>query len=262
MRLNIGFSFVATIVAGTVSGAQTSGDFAARTALVLTPVGALPPIMTSTIAAETRTDVSVSLRYGHLPNSGGSASFNNAGATVLFPVGQRSTVSLTGGFFSASCRDCDPGLMLGLAGDTRLGETPFGSGRNPSRLTLGLNGELGYGSPRNSSFNDGALVSGMVGLPIGLVPGSRERDAMRIVPFITPGFGFGGIRGGDRVVLVRPNGVVDVRSDELSGTRFMLGGGLGIYNRSSTVSFTLGFQYVSIEDAEPQFGIALTLGGR
>lgn len=262
MRLTLGFSIAATIVAGAVCGAQTSGDLAARTALVLTPVGALPPVMTSTIAAEVRTDVSVSFRYGHLPTNEAGPSSNNAGATVFFPVGRRSTVSLTGGFFSPSCRGCDPGLMIGVAGDTRLGETPFGSGRYPSRLTFGLNGELGYGSPRNTSFSDGSLVSGMVGVPIGLVSGNRARDAMRIVPFITPGFGFGGIRGSDRVIVVFPNGRTEVRNDELSGTRFMLGGGLGVYNRASTVSFTVGFQYVAIQDAEPQFGVALTLGGR
>lgn len=149
--------------------------------------------------------------------------------------------------------------MLGVAGDTRLGETPFESG---SRLTFGLNGELGYGRPRNTSFNDGALVSGAVGIPIGLVPGTRARNAMRIVPFVTPGFGFGEIRGGARATVVTPEGTIELRSDEQSGTRFMLGGGLGFYNRASTVSFTIGFQYVSIEDAKPQFGVALTLGGR
>jgi hypothetical protein len=42
----------------------------------------------------------------------------------------------------------------------------------------------------------------------------------------------------------------------------MLGGGLGIYNRTSTVAFNVGFQYMAISGATTQFGIALTLGGR
>jgi hypothetical protein len=248
----IGFAVAVTATAGVACNAQSSRDFAAWTALVLTPVGALPPIMTSTIASEVQTAPALSFRYGHLPSSIGLASINSGGATVIFPVGQRSTVSLTGGFFDPTCRDCDAGLMLGVAGDTRLGEMPFGTGRERSRLTFGLNGELGYARPKDATFSNGSLVSGAVGIPIGLVSGGPARDAMRIVPFLTPGFGFGGIRDSD------PN----PRDEDLNGTRFMLGGGLGLYNRSSTVSLTVGFQYVAIRDADTQFGVALTLGGR
>jgi hypothetical protein len=86
----------------------------------------------------------------------------------------------------------------------------------------------------------------MVGLPISLVSGSRARDEMRIVPFITPGFGFGGIRGGDSP----------------SGSALMLGGGIGIYNRSSSVALSFGFQHVAVEDSGTLIGLALVLGGR
>ena len=72
-------------------------------------------------------------------------------------------------------------------------------------------------------------MSGTVGLPISLVSGSRVRDEMRIVPFITPGFGFGGIRGGDSP----------------SGSALMLGGGIGIYNRSSSVALSFGISSTS-----------------
>jgi hypothetical protein len=192
----IGLAVALTTTAGVACNAQSAGDFSAWTSLVLTPVGALPPIMTSTIASEVQTAPALSFRYGHLPSTIGLSSVNSGGATVIFPVGQRSTVSLTGGFFDPTCRDCDPGLMLGVAGDTRLGEMPFGTGRDQSRLTFGLNGELGYARPR-STFLNGSFVSGAVGIPIGLVSGGRARDAMRIVPFVTPGFGFGGIRDSD-----------------------------------------------------------------
>jgi len=262
MRSLLGFSFGAIIVATAVCGAQSSGDYAARAALVLTPVGALPPIATSTIEGEVQRGVALALRYGYLPGSLDGSSINNGGVTAVLPLSTGATFSVTGGFFSPNCRDCDPGLMLGVGGDVRLTEMPFGNGRDGSRLLFALNGDLGYARPRNATFDDGSLVSGSIGVPIALISGGRPRDAMRIVPFITPGFGFGGIRSSDRSTIVFPNGVVRVRNDELSGTRFMIGGGLGVYNRTSTVALNLGFQYVSIPNSDAQIGLGLTLGGR
>lgn len=247
-RLCSRLAFVATFCVSGVSLAQSSGDFAARTALVLTPVGALPPIMTSTIASDAQTNAMVSLRYGYLPSLGDGSSINNAGATLIFPAGLRSTVSLTGGFFAPTCDECNNGLVLGVAGDTRLGDMAFGTRRERSRITFGFNGELGYARSFHSSSSDGSLVSAAIGLPIGLVSGGRARDAIRVVPFLTPGFGFGAIRQGDS------------GGNDLSGTRFMLGGGLGLYSRSSTVALTVGFQYVQFPDADPQIGVALTFG--
>ena len=149
----------AMAIPGAVCHAQAFGDAAARTALVFTTVGALPPIMTSTLESEPQTGVAVSFRYGYLPSSAGLTSVNNGGATVIFPAGPRSTLSLTGGFYDASCHDCDPGLMLSVAGDTRLGEAPFGTRRERSRIVVGLNGELGYTKPKGASLSTGSLVS-------------------------------------------------------------------------------------------------------
>ena len=70
---------------------------------------------------------------------------------------------------------------------------------------------------------------------------------MRIVPFITPAFWCSaGIRGGDSP----------------SGSALMIGGGIGIYNRSSSVALSFGFQHVAVEDAGTLIGLALVLGGR
>jgi hypothetical protein len=140
--------------------------------------------------------------------------------------------------------------MLSLGADRSLAEMPLGSGRDGSRLRFALNGEFGYGQPRGASFSDGSVMSGSVGLPISLISGSRARDEMRIVPFATPAFGFGGIRGDN------PG------NESRSGTAFMLGGGVGIYNRSNSVAFSFGFQYIAVRDAGTQIGLALVLGGR
>jgi hypothetical protein len=42
----------------------------------------------------------------------------------------------------------------------------------------------------------------------------------------------------------------------------MIGGGIGIYNRSNTVALSFGFQHVSVQDTGTQIGLNLVLGGR
>lgn len=217
-------------------------DLTTYLALVRTPVGGLPPIATSTILGDAQSGVALSLRYGHAGETHGISSLNNFGATAVLPVGTGSTLSLTAGVSAPS--EGSSALMLSIGGDTRLTAMPLSETRNAMRLNVGLNGELGYGKP-----SEATLVAGSVGLPISLVGGSAPRDAMRIVPFLTPALTFSNFD---------PDGPGDTES----AVHFMLGGGLGIYNRTSTVAFNVGFQYMSISGASTQFGFALTLGGR
>ena len=114
--------------------------------------------------------------------------------------------------------------------------------RNGMLLRVGLNGEFGYSKPSGAT-----LLAGSVGLPLSLV--SRgARNEMHIVPFLTPAFGFG-----DR----DPDG-----GDSGSGSKFMLGGGLGIFNPTSSVALNLAFQHVFVDGGQTEFGLGLVLGGR
>ena len=246
MRTTFRNTLIFLVGATAAAGAQSADDIVARTALVFTPVGALPPLATSTIQGEFQRSAALAFRYGYLSGANDGPDANNLGVTAVIPFGLGGTVSLTGGFFSLTCDECDPGLMLSLAADRRLGEMAFGSGRDGSRLRFSLNGELGYGQPQGTSFSEGSVMSGAVGLPISLVSGSRRREEMRVVPFVTPGFGFGGIRGGGSP----------------SGSAFLLGGGVGIYNPSSSVAFGFGFQHVAVRNSSTQIGLTLVLGGR
>jgi hypothetical protein len=225
-------------------------DAATFLALARTSIGGLPPIATSTILGDVQSGVALSLRYGHVGGGdlivgprGEEVSLNNFGATAIVPMGMSSTISLTGGVSAPTTGSSS--LMLSIGGDTRLGAMPLSQGRGGARLNFGLNGELGYGKPSGAS-----LVSAEVGLPISLVPGPGPRDAMRIVPFLTPAFTFSNFNPDDSDV------------DSESGAHFMLGGGIALYNRSSTVAFNVGFQYMAISGASTEFGLALTLGGR
>jgi len=226
--------------------AQSSNDAVARAVLQLTPIGALPPLVTSTLQAEVQREVALALRYGYISSSGGGPDANNGGITAIFPVGLVGTISLTAGVFKYTCEACDPGLMLSLGGDRRIGDMVLGTGSDGSRIQFAVNGELGFGHPQGSNISDGSVISGAVGVPISFISGSRSRDAMRIVPFVTPGFGFGTFTG----------------EGSSSGSAVLFGGGLGIYNRSNSVALSLGFQYIGVRNASTQIGLNLVLGGR
>lgn len=229
--------------------AQTLGDQFTYDADLRTPIAGLPPLVTSTISGEVQSGVALAVRYGYLSST---PKLNNFGATAILPLGLGSTVSLTGGVSALSGGPCGPAfcdrsdnaLMLSVAGDTRIGEMPFGTGRSPTRLAFTVNGELGYSQPRGR--HETAVE---VGVPISLIQGGLARGAMRIVPFVTPEFTFANVsfnNGGGTE----------------SGSRFAIGGGVGIWNPTSSVGANFGFQYVAISGAQVELGLNLTLGGR
>lgn len=230
-----------------------------RAALVLTPPGALAPIATSTIESEVQRGVMLAIRYGYVPAMTGGTATNNVAATALLPIALSSTVSLTGGLFAPSCTGCSAGAMFGAGGDIRVWELPF-DGNNGSRLTFSLNGDVGYARP-SGDFGSGSVWGATVGLPVGWVSGDRTRDEMRIVPFITPAFAFGSIETVGASLILPPQASQPLPATA-SGNRFMIGGGLALYNRASTIGFSFGFQYVSIPNSQMQVGAAMTLGGR
>lgn len=224
-------------------GHPTLNELTTYLATVRTPVGGLPPIATSTILGDVQSGVALSLRYGHAGETNGISSLNNFGATAVLPMGTVSTISLTGGLSAPSSGSS--ALMLSLGGDTRLSSMPLSDSRGGAHLNFGLNGELGYGKP-----NEATLFAGEVGIPISLVSGSGPRDAMRIVPFLTPALTFANFDSDDP------------RVESQSAVHFMLGGGIALYNRTSPISLNFGFQYMAWSGATTQFGFALTLGGR
>ncbi len=249
MRLAVRHIAVLALFAAAPLAAQvgvSADDISAYRALMLTPVGALPPIATSTITGEVQSGVAFAVRYGYVGGGDNLSSLNNFGATAILPFGIGTTVSLTGGV--AAISNGSSSLMLSIGGDTRITSLPFGSAGG-SRLGIGLNGELGYGKPRENDIDE-HVVSLAVGLPLSLLPGTMARDAMRIVPWVTPAFGYGNETFDDGV------------NQTFSGSRFMIGGGLGFYNPSSSVSFSVGVQYVSIANAQLEVGGNVVLGGR
>lgn len=230
----------AILVVASKAPAQTFGDASAYVALMRTAVAGLPPIATSTILGDHQNGAAFSVRYGNVSGGDITTSLNNFTATAVLSGGGASSVSLTGGVSTPSRGSS--ALMLGIGGDTRLSDIPMSDSRNATLLRVGLNGEFGYAKPSRAT-----LLAGSVGLPFSLI--SRGgRNEMHVVPFLTPAFGFGDF-----------NPEV---GDSGSGSKFMLGGGVGIFNPSSSVALNLAFQHVFVDGGQTEFGLGLVLGGR
>jgi hypothetical protein len=244
----IAFSFIAAPAAAQVK-TESFDDIATYFALLSTPLGGLPPIATNTILDEPHNGAAFALRYGHVSGDEFTSSFNNFGATAVLPWGTTSTFSITGGvahtsFDNGFTSSTDNSLMLSAGADTRLGAMALGSARDAARIVVGVNGEIGFSRPPGAT-----LWTGSVGLPVSLVSASRSRDQLRFVPFVTPALGFANVDPSDN-------------SGSQSGTRFMLGAGISIFNRSNSVAVNAGLQYIPISGGHTQFGIGLVLGGR
>jgi len=231
----------ALVLPSRVGAQQLPDDFAAYVALGFTPVGGLAPMVTPTISGIPLRSVAISGRYGRLSETDGA--LNNFVASVLLPVSTAASVTLNAGVRNQTFEDGSDSqndLILSVAGDMMLAQGPFGAGG--SRYTFGLNGELGYGKAPGTS----SIWAGSVGVPVALVTGTGP---MKFVPFLTPAFGFGTINSDDP-------------GSKGSGSRFMLGGGIGLEQLTPNLSVSAGFQKIFIEDGKTIFGLSVTLGGR
>jgi hypothetical protein len=235
------------------SGAQViSDDEGAYRALQGTPLGALPPLMTSTILGRLQRYTQFSLRYGYLsgfavPGTGQTDKngSNNVAASVVIPMSLGSTVTGTAGIWYPSKADVNgnrhASVLLGLGGDYRIGSAALTDAAEAPIFTFGLDGELGFGKPRSAT-----LWSAGVGVPLALV---TRGQGMQIGTFVVPMIGFGNFDASNQL-----------GGATFSGMRYSLGGGVGFYNQASTVSVNLGFQHVYISGAATLVGIAVSIG--
>jgi hypothetical protein len=228
------------IVIARVTSAQ-GPDFKSYTPMIGTPVAGLPPITTNTILGIPAEGVSFAVRYGRVPSSALSVGANNAAATASFGAGMASTISLTGGVISTS--NLGRSFMGSVGADTRLFDADIGDSQSARLLRLGATGEVGFGKPTG-----GKWVAGSVGLPFSLIARDTEHDDVLVVPFLTPGFGFGATYPSTGT-----NG---------SGAHFMLGGGFAVSNRGGNVGLNIGFQHIAVDGGSTQFGAGVMVGVR
>lgn len=236
------------LAAGRSAPAQTvtEGDARAFIALRATHIGALTPLMTPAMVGRRLNGAQLGLRYGLREEN--DLRTQGVAGSAIFALGMRSTVALTAGLTDADCFDCSPALMLGLGADARVyeGGDPLGTG---SSLTIAISGDVGYAQLKPG--DDQAFALG-IGAPVTLSLATGGRESMHVVPYFTPVFGIGSTS--------EPCGVLnDCRRN---GTRWVLGGGIGVWNPLTSVSASIGVNQVMLSGARPVFGINVVFGGR
>lgn len=229
---------------GVAASAQAQGpsvgDLAGYVALSATPVGAMTPVVSSAMLGRIAKGYSVTGQYGHLSDNG--AGFNSFGASVSMPL---SGFSLGGslGFMSPSAQGSKSNLMLGANAETNLGAWALSEGKNANLFTMSLRGDLGWANPDDGTGTNNSItaLSFSAGAPFALV---LKNGDMTWAPFVTPGLGWGRLSA---------NGTSE------SGTRFMMGAGLGVTHRNGW-GVSVGMQKVFIDQGKTVFGLNLSYG--
>lgn len=229
---------------GVAASAQAQGpsvgDLAGYVALSATPVGAMTPVVSSAMLGRIAKGYSVTGQYGHLSDNG--AGFNSFGASVSMPL---SGFSLGGslGFMSPSAQGSKSNLMLGANAETNLGAWALSEGKNANLFTMSLRGDLGWANPDDGTGTNNSItaLSFSAGAPFALV---LKNGDMTWAPFVTPGLGWGRLSA---------NGTSE------SGTRFMMGAGLGMTHRNGW-GVSVGMQKVFIDQGKTVFGLNLSYG--
>ena len=260
--LVIGLLMGASIPARAQDVPQDYKNYVAYLALSVTPPGALPPLLTRSMAGGPRAlggavsasatglgALQVAGRYGRsrigTDNPDEDAKFNTFVGTALFSAGEAATITGSVGIIDPACSDsdCDSQWIFSVGGDLALGGTTLGATTTSPRLSVGLSGELGY-----TSEDEMSALSAVAGVPLSLVLGSGPT---KFVPYLVPGFGFGRARA-------------EAGDPEESATRFLLGGGIGLMNLTSMINVSAGFQKVFFSaqgiDSKMTFGLAVTIG--
>jgi len=210
----------------------------AYTAIISTPVGAVAPVATRSMTDAPAEKLGVRAQYGRI--SGDGASANSVIGGVDLPLG-RGSVGVSAGYRFLDCGDseleCSGHFIAGVNGEQRVVSRAVGT----SLLALGVSGGFGYGKDDVST----ALAANL-GTPISF---ALTAGRVQIVPFVKPALAWGRISGEDE------ESGIDVAE---SGTRFMLGGGIGIMNVAPGLGINAGVQKVFIDGGRTVFGAGLS----
>ena len=221
------------------------GDARALIVLRATHIGALTPSITPAMISRRLNGMQLGLRYGWHDEEG--ITTQAVALSGVLAVGMTSSIALTAGVTDADCGPCSPALMLGVGGDMRIIEVGDAVAAG-SALSVAVSGDVGFAQLKPGDETGLALG---VGAPVTLTF-SAAPDGMRFAPYVVPVFGIGSTS----------LGCTGIVACEESGTRFVIGGGIGVWNPLSSISASLGINHVMAEGARPVFGVNVLIGGR
>ena len=209
--------------------AQSINDVAAYGAMISTPVAAVSPIVLPYMTGSQQQGLGFAARYGRMSLDGGSTYALLGDFTG--PVGN-GTWGLDAGYMGATCGGCVGNLIAGVHVEGPLATAGSKAG---TLFTLGMQGNVGFAKP-----TDGTAWAGAVNLPLAL---SVTAGRVDIVPFVSPGFGFGMVSG--------------FGSSE-TGYRFEVGGGVGVTNVAPGLEITASAEKVLLSGGRTVFGLGLS----
>ena len=240
MRLRVNLALALGLLAAATRplAAQSIHDYAAWLAMMSTPYGTLPPLVTRTMAgpaAGVTGRSSFDLRYGHFSFGTGSDALHIGGVGARFGA-----LGVVVGY--EGCSGCDGALLLGADYEAVLVRRTLTGDGTHSLFTLGLRPAVGFGhSLADGSASAANAISATLDVPIAVsVPVGRSA---RMVPFVSPGFGVGALRAGDETE---------------SGTRASLAFGAALVDLSPGLGLNVSWRKIFLEDAPMTIGIGLS----
>lgn len=235
---------VTVMLAGAPSTAlaQSDNDIAGWIGLMATPVGGFAPATSVTSALGRDAVWGVRARYGHWQFDSDDDNTTNLALGVTIPLGTTSATVDLGHTSKKECDDCGA-LLAGVDVSMPLWSSAGFPDDVPDEavIAVGLNPAAGYMSDTDSE-SDFSALSAALSVPVSAVLPLGEW--IRLVPFVSPGLGWGQVRGG---------------SDSMSGFRPMLGGGVGVGGVPGRLDVTVSFRKVFIEEGVSVYGVSLAV---
>ncbi len=226
--------FLASGVIPCAIAAQSASDRGAWDALILSPIGGLPPLARDA-GDDDRPQSDLWLRYGRWKYDVDDAIHNDIGVTVFQQLPfARSELSVTGAYLSLSCAACPSWVSGGASLQSTLWQ--HGDGDEPSG-SLGLRVDVGGAHYRGESETTAASATSAVVVGVGL-PFIRQSH---LSAAISRGIGIG------RIALV--DGIH-------TGSRPTLGAALA-WTLSSGLALNLGMQRIVISGGPTQMGLGV-----
>jgi hypothetical protein len=176
--------------------AQSASDLGAWDGLMLTPIGALPPVAREAADSGARRN-ELSIRYGRWRYDLDDAIHNNVGVTLSHTLDSANTeISLTGAYLSLSCSACSIWLSWGVGVRSTLwhGAVP-GAPEGTAIGSVALRADVGAGR----YFGEGHAVASSAAAAIALGAGVPFVWNSRLSVTALPGYGYGRLAAVDGV---------------------------------------------------------------
>jgi hypothetical protein len=228
----------ATVAIPLQAQAQSESAFVGWVGLVTTPVGAFTPLVPGSTAAPGTSSIGVQLRYSRWQFDVDDDNTTNIGAGLVVQRGAFRTTIELGQKSTRDCSDCDV-LMGGV--DVHVALREYRAGET-STLGIAVNPAVGFGKSQDNDF-DLTSLAGAISVPVTL--SVRAGEAVRVVPFVSPGVGFARLSG-------------DGESE--TGSRAMMAGGLTVAANNRPVQLTASMRKIFIEDGPMIYGVAFSFG--